>query len=94
MWIFTLSAWLHVTAFVLALGLLLSLETEKTSRLTKGLMRPLLTLLNVESCNLNSRCHQISFLGWRVEIIGEIRVWTGVKNCISFVDQGPLNNME
>lgn len=68
--------------------LLLSLEAAKTRRLTEGLMRPLLTLLNVDSCNLNSCCHQISLLGWRVEIIGKLCVWTGSQKLHQFCWSG------
>lgn len=74
-------------------GLPLSLKAMVMSGVIEGLVRFLLTLLHVDSCNLNSCC-QISFLRWTVEIIGELCVWTGVKNCSSIVGQGALHNIE
>lgn len=93
-WILTLPGWLHVTDFVLALGLATVPGGRETSGLTEGLVRPPLTLLNVDSCNVNSCCHQISFLGQRIEVIGELCVWTEVENCISVVDQSALHSVE
>lgn len=34
------------------------------------------------------------FLGWKVEIIGELCVWTEVGNGIRFVDQGSLHDIK
>lgn len=34
------------------------------------------------------------FLGWKVEIIGDLCVWTEVGNGICFVDQGSLHDIK
>lgn len=53
-WILTLPGWLFVTDFVLVLGVSTVPGGTEANRLTEGLVRPPLTFLNVDSCNLNS----------------------------------------
>lgn len=55
-WILTLPGWLLATAFVLMLGVATVLGGTETNRLTEGMVRPPLTLVNVDNCNLSSWC--------------------------------------
>lgn len=51
-WILTLSGWLLATCYVLVLEVATVPGGRETNRLTEGMVRPPLTLLNVDSCHL------------------------------------------